>query len=386
MTQSKKSLHVFGPKTRRFQILSEKPRYDLLLASDSAFFQGLLSKRLAHRYKVSIAETGEQTLGIALDTPPDVILLSGKLPDMTGLEVLNVLRAQILTKYLPVIFLSSASSLDSIREGLEAGADDYLTKPFDVGMLQARIENQLRIRSFRDELERSNKHLRELGRLKDELLALCSHDLKVPLQTILWHSQMLRDALLDEGGKQNAFRAIEEHGQRLMTYIDDVLELARLGSGVELSERRLDLLTILEEARRLVAGPAAAKNIRLEMILPQAFQPELRGEESLLVRMFQNLLSNAIDRSPRSSAVQISAGQNKDVIWVTIRDQGPPIPPEDITEFFMAYSQKRKAQPQGTGIGLAMSVEIVEKHYGTLDIRPDEDGNCFDIKLPELTS
>lgn len=375
------SLHVFGPKTRR---LARKIQTEVFLAADSPFFTQLIKNELkGSGYGIRCTADGQSTLSLVIENPPDILLLNNTLPDMSGAEVLSQLRANASTQCLPVILLSARDKVEDIAAGLEAGADDYLSKPFDGRLLKARIENQLRIRSLRNELETTNLHLRDMGQLKDELLTLCSHDLKVPMKTILWYTELLRDKLINDPDKvKAAFQSIEDHGKRIFTYIDDVLHLAKLGSGPKILPQDINITAILEEARQLVAGPAAQRSVTLILDI-QKSNRVLIGEESLLVRLFQNLLANAISHGPEGGIVKVEAEPRGDLMVITITDEGEGIPPDQIATIFTAFPTTNPFKTEGAGVGLAICHEIVDRHYGTIELKSEGDaGAVFIVQLP----
>jgi signal transduction histidine kinase len=376
------SLHVFGPKTRR---LLRKERPAVFLAADSTFFIRLIKKELKDSgYELRSAVDGASALAMVLENPPDILLLSGTLPDMTGAEALVQIRANVETHYLPVILMSVRDHVADITAGLEAGADDYIAKPFDGRLLRARIDNQLRIRSLRNELEQSNLYLRDLGRVKDELLALCSHDLKIPMKTILWYTQMLRDGLITDPDKMHlAFSNIEDHGRRIFSYIDDVLDLAKLGSGPGIRPEPAIPSKILEEARALVAGPATQRSVSITLEVEDPAGQTISGEESLLVRLFQNLIANAIFHGPEGGRVRVVGRPIGDMMQIQITDEGEGIPEDQLESIFTAFPKTTPFGTGGAGVGLAICREIVERHYGTITLKRQQGfGAVFEIYLP----
>ncbi|MDF1660324.1 MAG: response regulator [Planctomycetota bacterium] len=375
------SIHVFGPKTRR---MIRKLQTEVFLATDSPLFTQIIKKELkGSGYAIRCTSDGQSTISLIIDSPPDILLLNNTLPDMSGAEVLSQLRANASTQFLPVILLSARDKVEDIAAGLEAGADDYISKPFDGRLLKARIDNQLRIRSLRNELEKTNLFLRDMGQLKDELLTLCSHDLKIPMKTILWYTELLRDGLISDPDKAKAaFNSIEDHGKRIFTYIDDVLHLAKLGSGPKILPREISIPDILEEARNLVAGPAAQRSVTLILNI-QSSSRVILGEESLLVRLFQNLFANAISHGPEGGIVRVDVEPRGDAMTIQITDEGDGIPQDQISTIFTAFPTTNPFKTEGAGVGLAICHEIVDRHYGTIELKSEEGhGAIFVVQFP----
>lgn len=375
------SIHVFGPKTRR---LIRKLQTEVFIAADSPFFTQLIKKELkGSGYGIRCTADGLSTVSLVIESPPDILLLNNTLPDMSGAEVISQLRANASTQFLPVILLSARDKVEDIAAGLEAGADDYISKPFDGRLLKARIDNQLRIRSLRNEIEQTNLYLRDMGQLKDELLTLCSHDLKIPMKTILWYAEMLRDNLVTDPGKvRAAFNSIEDHGKRIFSYIDDVMHLAKLGSGPKILPQKVSIPDILEESRNLVAGPAAQRSVTLILNIQKSSRGIL-GEESLLVRLFQNLFANAISHGPEGGIVRVDAEPRGEAMQIQITDEGEGLSQDQISTIFTAFPKTNPFKTEGAGVGLAICHEIVDRHYGTIELKSEEGlGAIFVINLP----
>ena len=251
----------------------------------------------------------------------------------------------------------------------------------------ARIEAE----SARIVLLEQNERLRELDRLKDEFVALISHDLRTPLTSITGYVELLES---DDTGplneEQRRFLAIVgRNAERLFHLVNDLLFVARLQAGP--LELELDDVDLAAVARESVAGAgpyAESRSIGLELVA--AGEAVVLGESGRLTQLLDNLVSNAIKFSPDGSTVTIRVGAEDGVVALEVADSGIGIPEAERSRLFERFFRASTAvsgQIPGTGLGLYIAQAIVEAHGGQIAVESDVGaGTTFRVELPTRPS
>lgn len=226
-------------------------------------------------------------------------------------------------------------------------------------------------------------NIHELERMKSDLLGIVSHELKLPLTTILGYSEMLTDILEDEP-KQYA-REIRIQTKRLNQLIENFLDLARIESG-QYTIRRIpfDLSVVILDAVNGVSHMADQKRITIDVDIPAKVTP-LVGDEPLFLQAIINILDNSVKFSPPSTSVQVKLIEEKDNFTLKITDQGPGIALKDQEAVFDKFNRgSNKTTPQGFGLGLSLVKQVIDSHKGAITIlSTPENGTTFHIILPK---
>ena len=352
---------VSAPRETATTPAGRRPR--ILWADDNADMRDYVRRLLADRYDVLAVPDGLAALAAARDKSPDLVLTDVMMPRLDGFGLLRELRIDARTRTIPVILLSARAGEESTVEGLEAGADDYLAKPFSARELLARVRTHLELarvrREWAIELEQANKELEAFS-------YSVSHDLRAPLRSINGFSK----ALLDEYGEKLDERAchyldrIRAGTQRMSALINDLLNLSRMTR----TPLRKESISLTELARGVVAElhtREPSRNVAIEI----ADGLSARGDKRLITIALVNLLGNAWKYTAKRPETQIAFGRenkgNEAVFYV--RDNG--------AGFDMAYAGKLFAPFQrlhldsefeGTGIGLATVQRIISRHGGRI--------------------
>lgn len=224
--------------------------------------------------------------------------------------------------------------------------------------------------------------LKELERVKDEVVSIVSHELKLPLTTILGYGEILTDAL--SGDHQHYAHAICDQSRRLNRMIEDFLDIARLERGRQAIRRYpFPLNRMLDDAVSAVTPRCRKKSMTIVLNQPAKTSPYL-GDEPLLLQACINLLDNAIKFSPEHTRITVTLVEELSGFSIRVTDQGPGIAPEDRSRIFNKF--QRGSQPgseKGFGLGLHLVKQIVTHHDGEIAVTDEDPGTTFTIFLPK---
>lgn len=344
-------------------------------------------------YRTLGAESGTAALAAVRERRPDLVLLDVMMPGMNGFEVCRALKADPETAGIPVVFVTALSAADDRVRGIDAGGDDFLTKPFSRPVLVARIRALLRLKAAQDELAESYRRLRQVEALKDDLARMVVHDLKGPLTGIMAGLEMVVDG--DAGPLTGPQRRLlddaRDQGTDLLRLVDNLLDVARLDDpGVLPQVRQVDSARLLRE---VAAGwQVRAERDRARITVDAPAGVAMRADEGMVRRVVANLVGNALRHGGPGVQVRISAVRSRDPegVQVTVADSGPGIAETDQELIFRKYGQAAEADSAapssvaGSGLGLTFCKLAVEAHGGRIWVqsRPGA-GARFHFVLPE---
>jgi signal transduction histidine kinase len=339
-----------------------------------------------------------EVLECCAEFQPDLILLDLRMPHLSGVQVLKQLERWRADLYLPVLVLTADMSRESKRAALEAGASDYVTKPFEQAELLLRVRNLLEMRFLHRDLRRQNETLEaqiqerthqllEAEKLAtmDNLLAGVAHELNSPLSVILGQAGLFAATAADDSARARA-REIEEAAERCVRIVRSFLAMARRHP----PERgRVSFTQLLRDAVEVLAFELRIDNIDVQLDL-ESDLPLVWADGHQLKQVVLNLIANARqalrDAPPprRLSLVARYEVQSKRA-RIEVADTGPGIPPEIQARIFEPFFTT-KPEGEGTGLGLALARGIVEGHGGAISVESRPGGGArFLIELPVET-
>jgi len=327
----------------------------ILIVDDTSEHLMVLRSALVDEYRVIVATDGPLALELAAkSTSPDLILLDVMMPGMDGYEVCRRLKANASTEPIPVIFVTALDDEVDELTGFDLGAVDYITKPISPPIVRKRVSTQLRLRNMQRDLETQNLALQEAARLRDDVERMTHHDLKTPLNAIIGLPQVLTQRRSCGEEEIQMLRAIEQSGLRMLDLINRSLDIYKMEVGsYRLSAQPMDLAPILRAslAETSITDAAFQKHWTLSRHgAPLADDDQVWAtvEEMLCIPMFNNLLQNAFEASPRGAGVEVDIAEGEAGVEIRITNQGAI--PESIRErFFEKYVTVGK--PHGTGLG-----------------------------------
>jgi signal transduction histidine kinase len=380
---------------------ADQPRARILLADDNTDMREYLRRLLATKYDVEVVAEGETALATALSQKFDLVLSDVMMPKLDGFGLLKALRADEKTRTTPVILLSARAGEESRVEGMGAGADDYLIKPFSARELMARVEAHLNLQRVRREAEEAVLQLmaREqkarasaeiANRVKDDFLAMLSHELRTPLNAIFGWTHLLKSGKLGEADRARGIDIIHRNAEAQRAIIDELLDISRIVTGkLQLEPKPIELVSVIQAAIDAVRPAAEAKNIQIVTAL-DANAGLIMGEAVRLQQVVWNLLSNAVKFTPKDGLVEVELRCVGPRVEIVIRDTGEGIAPEFLPYIFERFRQadtSAKRTHGGLGLGLSIVSSLVAMHSG--DIRAESDGHgkgaTFVVSLPLIS-
>ena len=345
-------------------------------------------------YTVYGASDGLAALDLVMRHHPDLVLSDVMMPKLDGFGLIAALRADERTRTIPIILLSARAGEESRVEGIAAGADDYLVKPFSARELQARVAARLEIARIRREAEAAtrqeaqvaqtlNRKLQESDRRKDEFLATLSHELRNPLAPLRNSLHLLRAA----GGASSIHEMMERQVNHLVRLVDDLLEVSRISRGAfDLRKERVEVGEIVRNAIETSQPLIGAAGHRLEAALPGA-PLWVDGDPVRLAQILANLLNNAAKYTDPGGRIEVRARTEGDTVKIGVRDNGAGIAPATLPRLFEMFSREDRSSGRhqaGLGIGLALSRRLAEMHGGRIEAASEGAGKGaeFTVTLP----
>lgn len=359
---------------------------------------GLLQSR---GFKVRPVTSGRLALQAARSMAPDLILLDIKMPEMDGFEVCRQIKADAQLAKIPVIFISALNDTADKVEAFHVGGVDYVTKPFQIEEVEARVQTHLHLKRLQQELgnqnlrleelvkqrtrqlEESNARLAVLDKAKSDFLRLISHELRTPLSGVLGIAEL---AFRECGDKPMALR-LRELFDQARSRIIGLLEDALLLSNIELSPNsasadHCSLSSVLQSAIDQSGPLAHTRRVPMPKV-PEVSQT-IRGRPDLMVRALRSLLETAVKFSDSDQPVQCNVVAQEHTVELTIAATGRRIPPESLPKFFDVLAISESITPGGDlGLAPAVAERLVTAIGGKLLVENlDPAGIRFDLQLP----
>ena len=363
----------------------------ILVVDDSHEANRVLCVLLGHEgFLVESAYGGEEAIAMILDDPPDLVLLDVMMPEVDGLEVLRQVRQHPETVELPVIMVTALGDTQDVIQGLELGANDYLTKPPQFEILAARVRTQLKLKRLQDQRRQDILRLRELDALKDKFLQIAAHDLRNPLNNIVMSAELLDEhkeefAQIDPEFKR-ILKMVRMAIRMMQSIINDFLDLRAMESGqLELQREQTSLNYVLEQALLQFGSYAEQKEVDVRSDLADNL-PDCFADPDRLMQIASNLIGNAIKYSHLGGSVVVTSRLHDGCLRVEVQDDGPGIPEEEMPLLFTPFSRlsnKPTGGEKSSGVGLSIARHLVELHQGTIGAESEAGvGSTFWFEIP----
>src|SRR5687768_15535491 len=289
-------------------------------------------------YRTVSAADGPSALSACFQHNPDLCILDVSMPAgslgcddrSTGFEVCRRIKRDPRTARIPVIFVTAMNDTTDRVRGIEAGGDDFLTKPHNRLVLGARVRSLLKLKAATDALESSYRKLRELEKVRDDLMKMIVHDLKSPLTSVLATLELLGDGVFGDltDDQRRALGEAEGKSEDLLSLFEDILEEARIEeAAVTVTTEPIAPAALLSELMHEWQHRFQQEGTKATLRVDDD-TPIFHADKALLKRVFSNLIQNAVTHSSRAIELFISARQAGDSVLFTFADNGPGIPPE----------------------------------------------------------
>jgi len=396
---------------------------EVLIAEDNPDMRALLATLVGQEFRVRTAKNGREALEKLDERLPDLLLSDVMMPVMSGLELCREVKQNPATRALPVVLVTSKAERDMKIEGLELGADDYVTKPFHPRELMARVRSLVRVVSLQKQLSRRNASLESaLDELKQaevqlvqserlaavgELAAGIAHEVNNPVNFALNSARTLEAVVQDfRSSVEDSGSEAPSVSQRSATTVDDlasdVVELAeiireglsrtaslvgdlrdfsspgQLGTQIPGVQVEKGLRSTLQLVRHDLEKRGAEIHLSIEEGLPS-----IVGDISGLNQVFLNLLKNAGEAlGPAGGRIDVSLTRHAGELVVEVSDDGMGIRPDHLNRLFEPFFTT-KDTGEGTGLGLSISRRIVAAHGGRIEVASASgEGTRFSVHLP----
>ncbi len=371
-------------------------RPKILIVEDNSDMLHFIATQLQGEYQVVPARNGAEGLERAKANPPDLILADIMMPIKDGYQLCREIKSDLTTRHIPVVLVTAKADLSMKIEGLNQGADDYLTKPFSSEELRARVRSLLNLRTLEKEIQIRNQALeRTLAELRKTqtqlihsakmaalgtLVAGLSHEMNNPLTPVIGFSEILLSMPLPKEAHDCA-DTISREARRCAAVIRSLSDFARKSPPLW---QENDLNTLLHSVLELKASYLRTDNIILELNLDPRL-PKTLVDGNQIKQVLLNLINNAhqaLLMNEEDRRIRIASEQTEGFLRVTIGDNGPGIPNEVQARLFEPFFTT-KPEGEGTGLGLAISHGIIASHGGKIGFISEEGiGTRFWFELP----
>lgn len=345
----------------------------VLIVDDEPINVKLIEEILEYEeaFTCKTAVNGNEALSILSDYHPDIILLDIMMPGMSGYDVCRRIKKDKRHRFAKVLMISGKAMVEERLEGYEAGADDYITKPFIDDELLAKLKVFSKL-----------KKTEEIDELKTSILQLFSHETKTPLNGILLGSQLISEhPSLPEKILEYA-RLIKMSGERIHDLVQKILLLSSLRNNHILLPKSQSVQKYLQN---LMEQLSHTNKCSIHLSCPTDFNITI--DWKLFHEAFYAVVDNALKFSPKEEKVEIEAICHDSGPFFRVTDHGKGLDPSSKEKIFDEfYSQHIENHSNGTALSLAIAREIMTLHHGRLDVESDlGQGASFLFTLPPNT-
>ncbi len=329
----------------------------ILVVDDELFIISLIEKILQGTgYQILKAYDGEEALRKVSESNPDLIVLDVNMPKLNGLEVCRRLKSSEDTRLIPIVMLTSKDFVEDKITGLEKGADDYITKPFNAKEFALRIKGLIERRLY----QRKKSEDEKLEAL-EKMLESVAHEVRNPIVAIGGFARRIRERLPAEDNLRMYADHIAHEVERLETMLNEIIKLKTI---VVSLDEHVDITNALESALQQFQSSIKAKQISVQKNFIPAL-PLIHGDSGHLKKTFCNLIENAVEAMDNGGVLSLTVQPHADKINVIISDSGIGISESELSQIVRPFYTSKMS---GAGMGLAMVKHILALHGGDIHI------------------
>ena len=362
----------------------------ILIVDDNPENLGVLGSIVAENGHIpGFATGGTEALAYTKEKRPDLILLDIMMPDMDGFEVCRRLKQDATLAEIPIIFLTAKTEKEDVIAGLELGAVDYVTKPFNKKELITRVNTHLQLQAAKEELREALAAKEEALATKNKFFSIIAHDLGNLFSELLTLSSIVAEKGIIKVSKAKK----EEYSQYILQLADkgynllkNLLEWSKTQTGkMQVEPVAINLPSLVHQNIQLLEAKANAKNLNLLSHLDED-APSVFADKDMLDTIIRNLLSNAVKFTPPQGVIQVFSKKVADnLVEISVSDTGVGIKAQDIDKLFkidITHTTPGTAKEKGNGLGLILCQEFVAKNGGTIGVESEAGkGSRFYVRL-----
>lgn len=340
-------------------------------------------------YKVASANNGTTAIHKCKSQAFDLILLDFVMPDMNGIEVCLKIKNLGIQKETPIIFLTANQDEKILKQAFDAGAVDYIRKPFSNVELLARVQNHLNLVQNKKELAIAKEYAESATKAKGEFLANMSHEIRTPMNGIVSVIEFLKETELTQK-QSDLIDIIKTSSDNLLNIINDILDFSKIEAGqIELEQLNFNLKEELINVLKPLEFRAKDKGLLLKLNFDKNIPSIVNGDILRIKQIIINLVNNAI-KFTQTGGIVIELkllNENNDTLDIGFKvvDTGIGIKKENQKKLFKSFSQSDASSTRkygGTGLGLAISKNLVKMMGGQISLESEYGkGSTFKFNL-----
>ncbi|WP_321519313.1 response regulator [uncultured Bacteroides sp.] len=363
-----------------------------ILVVDDVLSNVLLLKVLLtnEKYNIVTAMNGTQALKMVESELPDLILLDVMMPDISGFEVAQQLKAKPACAQIPIIFLTALNSTADIVKGFQMGANDFISKPFNKEELIIRVMHQISLIAAKRIIYNQTEELKRTIKGRDKLYSVIAHDLRSPMASIKMVLNMLMINLPSEKIGYEMYELLNMANQtteELFSLLDNLLKWTKSQIGrLNVVPQDIELVGVTAGVIEVFSMVAELKQVKINLQAPE--EVEVRADIDMIKTVIRNLISNALKFSNLGGEVTVVVEEKEEQIVVSVIDHGRGIKEEDqekllhVDTHFTTFGTKNE---EGSGLGLLLCQDFVRKNNGELWFNSTfGEGSTFSFYLPKM--